>query len=719
VTECHVTDGDSEPSAPPWAAEWAAHFVAVVASFLLLWLITVICAATISFDIDRLPRLLSQITFPKETVAPEPAERTAYFASLILIPSFMLLMHPALRRRASRMSTAGQWAYFIASGVAMLILIALGGLGDGAFYWRGSLLYSNPAGFCMATIAVSLLLERRATEHIPAAYLRRISFARDCGLVVAVFMFIVVTSTLRIFPASDPYVTDNHFEAVFFTSTQVALGSTLLVDLPHQYGLYPEFLAPIFRLLGGITVIRFTAVMAILQIVAYILWLGALLRVMRTPWMAMLTFLGAFSLASFLVPLFVVQQGFIPYYDPYFQYFPVRILFPAIALYSMAWITEHDRFEKRRLRYVLSAILGLGILWNADAGIPALGAWILCLCHQAIVRSDITSRSLVVAVRTALPVLAEALFCACVAVFLGLTALAWKAGAWPDPNMNLRFQMIFYGIGFYMLPMRVMHSWAAWAAVVMATLSFGIWPLSSTQREQRQLLLRSTLFGWAVMACGLFSYYQGRSHDWVFPVVIPFALSFVGIAIDRLFMPLATDPVSGQKWRLAGCVLAAAFVIAMGSGILSAWSPDQLLRKQVQSRWLALTSDERSAPEPEAVAFAKQRLKAGETALILSNHAGIYHAESQTRSPLPMSLIELILRTDRDDVLRQIAESERLFIDRSVLAVQTPNTNPETNFLISQEVAKRFRKVAESRDGYLLEVERRPVEEISDDAPGR
>lgn len=697
--------------APDWAAEWVAHFLTVASSLGVLCVIAAICNATITVDVDRLPVLLEQITFPETSVAPEPAERTAYVASLIVIPVFMLLVHSPLRTYVSRLSPQGVWAWFVGSVVAMLSLLALGGLGDGAFYWRGCLVYTNPPAFLVATITGGVLSYLRLPDVLSATHERRLFSVRDFGLATAVVVFVALTSVLRIFPATDSYVADTHFEAVFFTSTQVSLGATLLVDLPHQYGLYPEFLAPVFRVLGGITVSRFTAVMAVLQAVAYVLWLGALFRVMRTRWMAMLTFLGAFSLASFLVPLFVIEQGYIPYYDPYFQYFPVRFLFPAIAVYAIAAVAEHDRFEKRLWRYVPSLILGMGILWNADAGLPALGAWVSCLCLLAVTRRNVRAGSFAASVSAVLRVLVESFASAAVAVIAGLIALALKSGEWPDPGMNLQFQRIFYGLGFYMLPMPVVHSWLVWAAVVMAALSYGIFSVSAVQDDQRRLPLRSTLFGWAVLACGLFAYYQGRSHDWVFPVVLPFAFAFLGVAIDRLFLPMAADATVARKWRLAGCMLGAAFVVALGSGAVSAWWADQLLWKLVLGRWNGLKNAATCTPEPPAFVFAKSRLSIGDTVLILSNHAGVYHAETQTKSPLPMSLIELILRNDRDEVLRKIAESERLFIDRSVLSVKTPNTNHETNLLISQEVAKHFLKVGESRDGYLLEVERRPLPE--------
>lgn len=709
---------DANAFAPTWAAEWAAHFVTTSLAFLVVWLIATACVSTISVDQERIAKLLPSLAVQPEFVAPEPAERTAYFWSLICVPVFMLLFHPIVRAQVARLHANSLWKYFLASCIVMLLFIGWGALGDGGFYWSGSLIYANPIGFLLATAAGVVGTQSRLGELFRTPEYGRLRLVRDFGLASAVIGFIATTSILRVFSSADPYVADNHFEAVFFTSTQVALGATLLIHLPHQYGLYPEFLAPIFNILGGITVVRFTVVMAILQIIAYSLWLAALLRVMRSPWMAMLTFLGAFSLVSFLAPLFVIRQKFIPYYDPYFQYFPIRSLFPAISLYAMAWITEQDRFGNRSSRCIPSVILGAGVLWNADAGLPALGAWVMCLCHQAMARRQGDTPSLIAAIRVAATVAVEALLCAATIIALVLAVLALKGGVWPDLTMYWRHQKVFYEIGFFMLPMRLMHSWVAWAAVTMASLSFGIWALSAPNRADRQPM-RSTLFGWAVLACGLFSYYQGRSHDWVFPVVLPIALALVGVAIARLALPTALDLHMPHKWRVANAAWSAAFVVVMATGAARPWWNDQLLWTLVQNRWHGLTSADATYREPDAVRFVKQRLNRGEAALILSNHAGIYHAETLTRSQLPTSLIELTQRSDRDVVLRTIANAARVLADRSVLAIQTPNTNHETNRLITEELSRSFHKVSESEDGYVLELERDALGSSSESATGK
>jgi hypothetical protein len=157
----------------------------------------------------------------------------------------------------------------------------------------------------------------------------------------------------------------------------------------------------------------------------------------------------------------------------------------------------------------------------------------------------------------------------------------------------------------------------------------------------------------------------------------------------------------------------------MVSGAASAYRPGGLLLKVLGERWQGLTAPRGSSPGAEAIAFVKQRLTPGDTAFILSNHAGVYHAESQTRSVLPTSLGELFVKSDRDALLHKLEEAEIVFVDHSVLGVHTPYTNVETNALLCQQLAKYFDENTSSPGGYLLELRRKPKDSVLNEKVGK
>ena len=108
-------------SAPVWAAEWAVHFATVAISLGALWVLAVICYASISFDVEQIREMAAPYTFQLEFVVPEPAERTTYIAALLLLPLLMLVVQPLLRKRVSGFTSEQLWIRF---GVSCLVLLA-------------------------------------------------------------------------------------------------------------------------------------------------------------------------------------------------------------------------------------------------------------------------------------------------------------------------------------------------------------------------------------------------------------------------------------------------------------------------------------------------------------------------------------------------------------------------------------------------------------------
>ena len=697
--------------APWWAMEWVTHCVTVIALLLLLDVIVTIVYLSVTVDVTKVAAEIAQYTFTLEQVAPEPAEQTAYLLALLAMPFCIIAALPLAHSWASRLTGTDLRAYFLGSCSTVLMLVAFAALGDGFFYWQGAFVLVAPGLFFLLIILAAELWLAAPGLALPKSILQPLFLTRDIALSAVAVAFVAVSGLLRVFPATDAYVTDNHFEAVFFASVRVAQGKTLLVDGPHQYGLYPEFLAPVFRALGGITVFRFSVVMALLQCTVLCVWLATLLRVMQARWLAILTFLGLFAFTQFFVPRFIIEMGVLPYYDPYFQYSPIRTVFPAIAFAGIAFTARKQRYMLRSVRLIGSAVLGAGVLWNVDAGVPAFGAWLLFLCHLKIQQLRTEEGSLFQkAVRfAALPL--EAIGAAFLAVVSCLVLLAAKAGQYPDLSMILSFQKQFYGVGFYMLPMRLMHSWLVLALIVLGAMSYGLASLVPSLQPKNAIdPLRSTVFGWAILACGLFSYYQGRSHDWVFPVVTPLGFVFVALAVDQLFVPTSRLPGIHVLWMRSSAYIAIAFAALMASGTAGACTQGRVFMKSIIERTLR-NAAQNEAPHPigPALTFLKTKLTPGQSALILSNHAGVYHAETSTHSELRQGLMELFVRAERDELLRQIQAAPVVFVDQSVLGIQRPNSNPETNLLITETLAKHFDKVAGSPGNYLLEFKNKNI----------
>ena len=164
----------------------------------------------------------------------------------------------------------------------------------------------------------------------------------------------------------------------------------------------------------------------------------------------------------------IIVNGEFPLFetdDPYFQYMPIRMVAPVLS----AWLTWRYLNHPSRMRYWLTMLaLGAGPLWNLDTGLPAMASWIGVLAYGELGGEGTKRRKLG---RIVNHLLAGGV-CSLVAVLGYAIAVQVRSGRWPDFVAFLEFQRIFYGAGFFMLPMPAMGGWWAVAIVYLAGLAY-------------------------------------------------------------------------------------------------------------------------------------------------------------------------------------------------------------------------------------------------------
>src|SRR5262249_5529879 len=147
----------------------------------------------------------------------------------------------------------------------------------------------------------------------------------------------------------------------------------------------------------------------------------------------------------------------------------------------------------------------------------------------------------------------------------------------------------------------------------------------------------------SVLGIGLFSYYQGRSHDLNLLHVGYPAILLVVIAADRLWRHARPTRWQG---KLARHVLLAGGLLFFANGTASLFMQVPVLAQLAQANLSSLH------PSPESslaanIEFIRRFFKPGQPVLILSFDSGAYHAETGTYCPLSIpGTSELVLRTD-------------------------------------------------------------------------
>lgn len=314
----------------------------------------------------------------------------------------------------------------------------------------------------------------------------------------------------------------NHLGAVLYSISQVVEGKHVLVDLPAQYGLYSEILYPIFKIIG-LSVLNFTLVMAALQILSMILILRVIFQVIKNNLFRVLCILSLFS---------IVGYNWAAPTDPYFQYYPLRFLFPALSI-AIYWSFINNQSNLKV--FILGAISSISLLFNFDTGVPVFGSIVAGLIFSYFF-SFSTNKSLIKKISYILIFFISTIFTMFFLIFLIYN------GENPEWLLLFKYQNFFYITGAYMLP--IPKKLDFWILVILVYITGIVTYLNYAYRGfySRSLTL---IFHLSILGIGLFAYFQGRSHFYVLMTCFWPAILIIFILMDRIvrstylgFLPL-------------------------------------------------------------------------------------------------------------------------------------------------------------------------------------
>jgi len=336
-----------------------------IANILLVGLIIVLTLITYHFFPARLESL--DVLLPQflDGVQPKPVERTIFFICAVTLPLFSLgyvTLHqtkPCSQHNKSVNALNAIAPLFL----GILFFSSLFRSDWIQFIFNGFLSSNNHKsvwilGFFSISLILSILLCRvNFKQHgLSNSHYQNINWIFFiCASVLIVFAWRVTS----IYSADHSFRSVHHLDAVLYSLSQVVQGKTILVDLPSQYGLFPELLAPFFKIIG-LSVFKFSLLMAMLQITALIALFYVLTRLIKSQ---TIIFLGGITLIVLTTENVFYLAGF-P--DPYYQYWPIRFFFPAISASLFYWFCKNKSIKKS---LVISLVSSVAILWNLDTGI--------------------------------------------------------------------------------------------------------------------------------------------------------------------------------------------------------------------------------------------------------------------------------------------------------------------------------------------------------------
>ena len=664
-------------------------------------------------------------------VLPEPGERTSYIFGCLLAFPLLLGLTYSLRNwkhspaeTSSRLQIAATMGAIIAvwlyshwalRGIEYLAIDAILACGLACLLYLGNCLPGNETrGMAVASQLIALLaclglltwslwsndvcplalnvIYRHPLGALPLLLLgwpvirwldRSSRLARWSGsLAIGIALSIVLLAGLM--GEHNFYTTRGfHFAAAFDPVAQVQLGKNLLVDYDSQYGLYPDLLAPLFSGVG-LSPATFTLFFGLLTAGSFGLLSWVLGQVVSRRGAAVVGILAMIFncwLTFQFRGLSVAPKAL----DPYFQYMPIRVLFPACSV-ALTW--AYHRRPSLRIYWFANLWLATGVLWNLDGGVVALAAWIGALVFDALCDGP-PARAIACIGRHLL----DATLTVAVVV-AGYAAIKHAYyGVWPQFEHLFDYQRLFYMSGFYMLPMSLGGTWLLIVLVYLVGIAQSAAALIARQRSARQTLV----FALSVLGLGLFSYYQGRSHNQCLLICSWPALLLLAVYWDQL-LQFRHDAAESRIFTTGLAATIGVFLVSSAASLVAELpglcrTAGEHVVETLQPGSL-FTDDTRILRE-----FADR-----DQALILSPSAPMMHLEAGIPNVAPGSLGQMLWMAQFDSLIKTLAERDHtwIYVDREFQTQRYigPNDNEGCKKLMAA-IRPHLSKIAETEHGCL------------------
>lgn len=606
----------------------------------------VIAASKIFFSIPQLSKVKPFTdTNAWGFLTPEPAERFVYLAALVIFPLAYFLIRKFLD--SSPLSKRGDSVYVIYAVVSLVLFAGAAVLFAADFsikfrdseynYFYRTLMLAKPVVFTVMAAAVCLVF------FVYSYFVRmhpsgsRVNSAIALPVDLAVLFIIITVSFENVDKIKDAY----HFEAVYYSMAQVFNGNHVLVDFSTQYGLYAHFLKPIIILMGGLTIWNFKVVMACLiaaSLTAFYLFMRNIIK------NKLLLFTGFFAVVFMSYSAFYLDYRVREYY----QYFPLRTLFPSFFLLAASYY-----FKKKTpaLYYAIPVWLSAGVLWNPDTGIIALVSWICVLIYDEV---SIFAGGGYGIKKTAWKIYFHLSTIAAIAVsFVILYSVGTFAasGVLPDMSKLTLYQRIYYAMGFGAMPMQLIHPWNMVVLVLTASLSAAISGFIAVEKDEKSAYFYRVIFLLAVFGLGIFTYYQGRSHDWALVPVLYVPLIAMVLFAGRVFDNIKAG--NGGKPDLLKILACYAVIFVI---LAPFTAPQERLLKFKAGDFMAMIK--KGYVEADVPAGISSFFRRGEPAYVISDRrqALIYGATGAVNPINVPGQIEMTLVSDVDKVRQYLAE---------------------------------------------------------------
>ena len=583
-------------------------------------------------------------------VKPEPLEKILFISGIFLIPLFLLayyaIFKKLLRDKEEKLIN-NIWIFICLFIITALPLFIYNVLNSPSvyvppysylqLYILNSILDKNISLFIFVPFIIILYVFLRIN------YSPQNKSAKYMTILLDIFsaFLIVYIAVIHVFSI---YTNDPHFDAVFYSMVQVFKGVPLAMDgFTNTYGLYPYFVNPIFKIIG-LSVLKCSIVFCVLIAASFLLILFFLKNTVNNKLLVLLGFTSVVFLPNLSKQLFDLKL-----YGqtmPYYAYLPIRYLFPCLLLFVSSLYVKN----KSKYLYIISSVIcSLALLWNFETGLVTTLSWMLLNFYSEFEQNNVYivfKNILWHIIKISSVVIITVLFFGfCVFIFYGRIL---------NPGVSLKTLIIFSNLNFGMLPMPLLHPWN----ILVLTYVVGIGISIRAIIEKDITPWTKNVFLVTIMGIGMFSYYQGRSHDWSL-----FGPSFYFFIILTLFLDKILSFLKNNRnllLTLSSVLIASVLslsVILISINIKNEFLILKTVIKNVQANSLMKNILEMNSD------FIRKHTNSSEKIIIFSRNSGTYFSKIPNISAFNPGLSELYLKSDYAGLEKVIAEPDvKIFI---------------------------------------------------------
>ena len=593
-------------------------------------------------------------------IKPEPVEQFQILTSLILTP---LLIFCSLKvcssRFFNRIAITNSIHYINValsfSFLAILFYLSFKLIDPNS--WRPEPLYGIRKYFedmtselrFLITLIIFPVIAYIIFNGVPKNYNKFINWF----LYFLILFFLLMMFFLSICNSGTYLGTEQNLNAVLYSISQVQQGKVMLSDFTAQYGLYPHFLYPLFKLIN-VNVVSFSATMAGLTVASYSLIFFGLRKIISNNLVVFFSFI-AIIYFSYFTSFF---NG--PWIDIAYASNPIRRIFPALIIFfGFSYI-----LNPKKILYLLIIFLSsLSILWNFESGLICFLSFYIYVLYEKIAVKNLRSYALSFIRHSVISasILTLTFFLYSILIYL-------QSDSFPNWSLFLKFQNLFGMTGYSSIPMPIFHLWN----LVFLVYLYGIYiGLDSILSNKKNILDRAAFFI-AIFGLGISTYYFNRSHDTtllsiVYPSFILLAI-YLSKALDHKYRGNVFKIKNFLSVLVISFVLVVIFVQMLQPiklfNIVAARTQD-IISNTIESRYLS-----------DGIALINSNALPNENIIILAaeeKHGwgtegpdGILHLETKTSSPFSIGgSTELMIKSDWEMLNHSLANniSHKAFID--------------------------------------------------------